>query len=99
MRTLGVIPIECASLPEKIPVSHYAGPLLTRPVADALLKARDARATEWNGSMDLGRSQGQAQLHDDAWTWREQRYPYPSKLKDRTIYYWEIGRASCRERV
>jgi len=70
-------------------VSHYAGPLLTRAVAESLAKARDAHAAEWNGSMDLDRSQGRATLHADAWMWNGQRYPYPAKLKDRTIYYWD----------
>jgi len=68
-------------------VTHYAGPLLTRPIATALLAARDAGANAWNGSLDLGRSTDIAQLQTDAWQWRGQRYPYPPKLKDRTIYY------------
>jgi len=68
-------------------VSHYAGPLLTRPIAEALLAARDAGANAWNGSLDLGRSTDSAQLQTDTWQWRGQRYPYPPKLKDRTIYY------------
>jgi predicted methyltransferase len=70
-------------------VSHYFGPLLTRPIAEALLAARDADAGEWTGSLDLGRSNGNALLEADAWQWRDQRYPYPDKLKDRTIYYWD----------
>ena len=68
-------------------MTHYAGPLLTRPIATALLAARDAGANAWNGSLDLGRSTDIAQLQTDAWQWRGQRYPYPPKLKDRTIYY------------
>lgn len=68
---------------------HYSGPLLTRPDAEALRAARDAGAAAWTGSLDLGRSQGDARLHADAWEWREQRYPYPAALKDRTIYYWD----------
>jgi uncharacterized protein len=68
---------------------HYAGPLLTLPLADALLAARDAGAQAWTGALDLGRSSGEAQLGTDAWEWRGQRYPWPGKLKDRTIYYWD----------
>ncbi|WP_233841688.1 MnmC family methyltransferase [Dyella sp. 2HG41-7] len=67
---------------------HYSGPLLTRPVAETLLAARDA-AGEWNGSLDLGRSNGAATLHAESWQWKGQHYPYPPKLKDRTIYYWD----------
>jgi predicted methyltransferase len=70
-------------------VSHYSGPLLTRSIVEALLAARDAGTTEWVGSMDLGRTSGGALLQADTWQWRDQRYPYPPKLKDRTIYYWD----------
>ncbi len=68
---------------------HYSGPLLTRPLAEALLAARKAGADTWTGSLDLGRSNSEARLEADAWEWRGQRYPWPEKLKDRTIYYWD----------
>ncbi len=68
---------------------HYSGPLLTRASAEALLAARTAGAAAWSGSLDLERSQGQAQLHADAWHWGGQAYPYPGKLKERTLYYWD----------
>ena len=68
---------------------HYSGPILTQPAAQALLAARDAGTSEWSGSLDLGRSTGHASLEPDTWLWRDQRYPYPSTLKDRTIYYWD----------
>lgn len=70
-------------------MSHYSGPLLTRDLAETLLKAREAGASAWTGSLDLGRSRGEAALEADAWRWRDERYPYPHKLKDRTIYYWD----------
>jgi predicted methyltransferase len=70
-------------------VSHYSGPLLTRPVAEALLAARDAGAGEWMGSLDLGRSSDSALLQADVWRWKDRPYPFPGKLKDRTIYYWD----------
>jgi predicted methyltransferase len=75
------------TFPEISIVAHYAGPLLTRSIAAALLAARDAGASAWSGSLDLGRSTDIAQLQTDAWQWRGQRHPYPPKLKDRTIYY------------
>ncbi|HEV8693425.1 MAG TPA: MnmC family methyltransferase [Lysobacter sp.] len=68
---------------------HYPGPLLTRSLAEALLKARDTGATVWTGSLDLGRSIDDVALEQDAWQWRDQRYPYPHRLKDRTIHYWD----------
>ncbi len=70
-------------------MSHYSGPLLTRFVAEALLTARDAGTGEWIGSLDLGRSDGDATLQEDAWQWRGRHYPYPTSLKDRTIHYWD----------
>ncbi|RNF83080.1 class I SAM-dependent methyltransferase [Montanilutibacter psychrotolerans] len=70
-------------------MSQYSGPLLTRDLAQALLAARDAGAGTWTGSLDLGRSIADAQLELDAWQWHNLRYPYPEKLKDRTIYYWD----------
>ena len=70
-------------------MSHYTGPLLTRPLAQALLAARDAGANTWTGSLDLGRSDGAAVLGPDAWQWQGQSYPYAPKLKDRTLYYWD----------
>lgn len=69
-------------------MSHDAGPLLTRSVAEALRSARDAGAGTWTGSLDLGVSTGTVMLEADAWQWRGQRYPYPPPLKDRTIHYW-----------
>lgn len=69
--------------------SHYSGPLLTTATAQALLAAREAGASTWTGSLDLDRSRGEAHLETDAWQWRDRRYPYPPRLKDRTIYYWD----------
>jgi predicted methyltransferase len=63
--------------------------LLTRAVADGLLAARDAGASEWVGSMDLGRSNAAASPGAESWQWKNQSYPYPGKVKDRTIYYWD----------
>jgi hypothetical protein len=68
---------------------HYSGPLLTHPIAGMLLAARDIGVGEWAGSLDLGRSNSDAQLQADAWQWRGRHYPYPQTLKDRTIYYWD----------
>ena len=68
---------------------HYSGPLLTRPLAEALLAAHASGAGTWTGSLDLGRSSGEARLDADAWEWRGIGYPWPGKLKDRTIYHWD----------
>ncbi|HEX8778770.1 MAG TPA: SAM-dependent methyltransferase [Rhodanobacter sp.] len=70
-------------------MSHYAGPLLTRPTAAALLAARDAGAAAWEGSLDLGRSTGTAALQAEGWLWRGERYPYPPALKERSVHYWD----------
>ena len=68
---------------------RYRGPLLTTPVFDALLAARDAGLPAWSGSLDLGRGTGTATLSGDGWEWDGVRYPYPGKLKERTIYWWD----------
>jgi predicted methyltransferase len=58
-------------------------------MADALRAARDAGASTWTGSLDLERSRGEALLAADDWQWRDRRYPYPERIKDRTIYWWD----------
>ena len=68
---------------------RYHGPLLTRPLGEALHTARDAGAATWTGSLDLGRSTGEALLTATHWEWRGQRYPWPGALKDRTLYWWD----------
>lgn len=70
-------------------MAHYTGPLLTRPLAEALLAERDAGAITWSGSLDLGRSEAEAVLGPDTWQWKGALFPYAAKLKDRTLYYWD----------
>ncbi|MBB3821372.1 hypothetical protein FHT03_000765 [Xanthomonas arboricola] len=57
--------------------------------SQALLAARGAGRVVWTGSLDLGRSTGTAQLDAQTWQWRGRGYPYPGKLKDRTLYFWD----------
>jgi len=78
--------LRCSPPPE-IPLSHYTGPLLTRPVAAALCQAHADGAPTWQGSLDLGRQVDTVQLAPTHWQWRNQHHPYPGALKDRTIYY------------
>jgi predicted methyltransferase len=70
-------------------VSRYFGPLLTRPSGEALCAARDAGTERWSGSLDLGRGIGEAVLAAHEWGWNGRHYPYPVKLKERSIYYWD----------
>lgn len=67
---------------------RHAAPLLTRTTGDALAAARAAGHATWQGSLDLGISIGEAQLEADHWHWQGGVYPYPGKLKDRTLYWW-----------
>jgi len=71
------------------PVPHVQSPLLTRAIGDALLAARDAGADTWTGSLDLGRSEASVRLLPASWRWRERDWPYPDRLKERTIHYWD----------
>ena len=68
---------------------RYTGPLLTRETGHALLAARDAGAATWTGSLDLGKGSDDVGLSADNWSWRGSAYPYPAKLKDRTLYWWD----------
>ena len=68
---------------------HYTGPLLARDTATALLDAQRTGASHWTGSLDLGRSQDQATLDVAHWHWRGVAYPYPERLKDRTLYWFD----------
>lgn len=70
-------------------MSRYLGPLLTRLNALAMLDARDAGHEQWSGSLDLGQSEQHVLLGVDTWRWREQDYPYLSRPRERTIYFWD----------
>lgn len=70
-------------------MAHYDGPLLTHDAAAALLAARDAGRTSWHGSLDLGHTQGEASIAADRWRWRGRDYPYPGRLRERTIHHWD----------
>jgi uncharacterized protein len=68
---------------------RYAGPLLTRDLADALLAAQAAGSSRLQASFDLGRSIDTAVLDDIGWCYRARRYPWPGRLRERTIHYWD----------
>ncbi|MFZ5606400.1 MAG: class I SAM-dependent methyltransferase [Pseudomonadota bacterium] len=68
---------------------RIATPLLTRPLGEALRAARDAGHATWQGSLDLDRNRETIALAADHWAWRGTAYPYPGKLKDRTLYWWD----------
>jgi len=65
------------------------GPLLTKPVHEALLSARASGAERLECSLDLQRSNTSVAPGPEEWEWGERRYPYPERCKDRTIYYWD----------
>ncbi|MGB0133337.1 class I SAM-dependent methyltransferase [Dokdonella sp.] len=69
-------------------VPHYSGPLLVHAVAESLNAARSAGAADWSGSLDLGLSTDTVRLLPEAWQWRERTFPYPVKIRERTICYW-----------
>ena len=70
-------------------MTRYHGPLLTHASGTALVAARDRGDATWSGSLDLGHSRQEAVLGSEGWQWRGQHYPYPGKLKDRTILWWD----------
>lgn len=68
---------------------RYLGPLLTRDVFAAMIVSRDNGRARWLGTLDLGRTSDDVHLEADTWHWRGIAYPYPAKLRDRTVYYWD----------
>jgi predicted methyltransferase len=66
-----------------------AGPLLTKPVHDALLAGAALGTAEV--SLDLGRSRTIVAPDATGWTWQGQRFPYLATCKARTIYHWAEG--------
>ncbi|MEN5207125.1 MnmC family methyltransferase [Stenotrophomonas terrae] len=77
---------------------HYTGPLLTRPLLEQLESALKKGNSEASASLDLGRSQQTVSLSADGWQYGGQHYPWPAKLKDRTIYYWDGDEFSAASR-
>jgi len=70
-------------------VSHYTGPLLTRETAVDLYRAFEGGAGRWHGSLDLARSEDDVTVSASGFRFRDHAYPWPGKLKDRTLYYWD----------
>jgi predicted methyltransferase len=70
-------------------MSAMRGPLLTRPVGEALRAAREAGEARLLASFDLGRSESEALLEPRHWRWQGQDYGYPGPCRDRTIYHWD----------
>ena len=63
-------------------------PLLTLAIHESLLKALHAGSASLECSLDLGRANTSIELAADFWRSDNQRYPYLTRCKDRTIYYW-----------
>ena len=70
-------------------MDHAPGPLLTLDLLDAMRAALARAERAWAGSLDLGRSHGEASLSDDGFGWRGMRYPWPGPLRPRTLYAFD----------
>ena len=70
-------------------VDHAPGPLLTLDLLDAMRAAFARGERVWPGSLDLGRSHGEASLTDEGFAWRGMRYPWPGPLRPRTLYAFD----------
>lgn len=88
-RTAAALRYDVLPRPTPPAVPHYTGPLLTRDSAIALQRAFDGGASQWQGSLDLLRSQDDVALSATGFGFRGQPYPWPGKLKDRTLYFWD----------
>lgn len=67
--------------------TRHDGPLLTRPVLDALLAARVRGEGEVVASFDLGRTNEVVAVDARGWIWRGRRFAWPEAIKDRTIHF------------
>lgn len=65
------------------------GPLLTADTHALLAQAFATGATQCDCSLDLGLTVSPVGLAAAGITWGAAQYPWPAKLKDRTIYYWD----------
>ncbi|MGD0505346.1 MAG: SAM-dependent methyltransferase [Steroidobacteraceae bacterium] len=63
-------------------------PLLTLPVNEALIAARDAVTSSLECSLDLGLSSTRVDIEPLTWNWNQQRFPYIAACKDRSVYHW-----------
>jgi len=68
---------------------RYAGPLLTGDMLDAMRGALATGDAQWQGSFDLGRSRETIAISTAHWRWRDQTFPWPERLKERTIHFWD----------
>jgi predicted methyltransferase len=68
---------------------RYVGPLLTSDMLDAMRAALDAGAAHWQGSFDLDRTRETIVLSAANWRWRDEEFPWPERLKERTIHVWD----------
>lgn len=68
---------------------HYTGPLLTRETFLALQRAAANGNGSWQGSLDLGRNQATVPVDANGFAYNGVHYPWPAKLKDRTLYYFD----------
>jgi hypothetical protein len=64
------------------------GPLLTQKIHEQLHAARQARASNVECSLDLGRTITRVAVHADGWRWQDQLFPYLETCNERTIYHW-----------
>jgi predicted methyltransferase len=63
-------------------------PLLTLKVHEQLLAALRSGAASVACSLDLDKTTTEVTLDESGWASQGQRYPYLTKCKDRTVYYW-----------
>ena len=68
---------------------HHTGPLLTAPVHEAMRRALRKGAGSVVASFDLGRSERSALLAAGHWSLDGVEYPWPEKIRERTVYSFD----------
>ena len=66
-------------------------PVLTLKVFEALRATVRDGAHSVECSLDLERTRCRVAVDEGGWSWEGHRYPHPSGIRDRTIYYWTGG--------
>ena len=64
-------------------------PLLTADTHAQLHAALAAGLSSVTCSLDLGRTTTTVCVHEHAWVWQDQAFPYLDTCKERSIYYWD----------
>jgi predicted methyltransferase len=72
-----------------VPVRESSqAPLLTLELVQQMQGAAAQGTNSLRCSLDLGRSESTIDVDEAGWSYQGQKYPYPERCRERTVYYW-----------